>query len=95
MGIFASCPSKSRNEYGKALISFTALEQEAALSAAEHEQLIEYVLPVFGKSVVDVSAPLGDDFAKNKATNAFFDVGSIWCLSHRFHLAVKNVLSEY
>ena len=77
----------------KVLIAFTPLLTEADMSSESHEELLQFVLNVFGKDLRNVICLVGDNCNTNKAFARLCDRPLVGCAAHRFNLAVQGFLS--
>lgn len=62
--------------------------------ANKHITISRFVLDVFGKKEDSVMALRGDNCAVNCAINNKVKISYVECTSHRFQLAVKDVMAE-
>ena len=68
---------------------------ETTLDADEHVGYLSYVLELFGYSFENVVALICDNCNTNKSIANKLSVPLIGCASHRFNLAVQDILSEH
>lgn len=92
VSVFASIPADTPIGYRNVLLAMSPLENEDTQSTDEHYNFIEFVLSVFGKCWNNVVALCGDNCATNKALSRKAGCGFVGCGSHRFNLAVKDML---
>lgn len=90
--LFASFPADNAYGYELRLLSFSPLEDESTLGAEEHINFITYVLSIFGKKWSNVLCLIVDNCSTNKAIADRSSVPLIVCASHRYNLAVKDLL---
>lgn len=95
VGMFATFPSENTNGYEKFLLAFSPMGTEMEFTAIEHYNFIEYVLSVYKKTLENVVAIIADNCDTNKALANLCLVPMIGCASHRYNLAVKDVLVEH
>ena len=95
VGVFATYPATNDVGYEKVLLGFSPMENEASQDAAEHYNYMEYVLEVHGKSYDNVVAIVGDNTSTNKAFARRRGPVFVGCHSHRFNLAVKDILEDH
>lgn len=79
----------------KYLIAFSPLSDETNLSAINHHEFISYVLKLFGKSWNNVTCITADNAAVNKAIADVAQCHFVGCASHRYNLAVNDVLQQH
>lgn len=94
IGIFAVFASNHTHGYSRVLLGLTPLENEQSQSSNEHYELFCFILDLFGKSVDNVVALIGDNCATNRSLSRLFECGFVGCASHRFNLAVKDLMSD-
>lgn len=92
VAIFATYPSEENTGYSSTLLSFSPLGDEKTHSAQEHFNLIEYVTGLFNKSITNIVAVIADNCATNRALSRMVSCGFVGCSSHRYNLAVKDVI---
>lgn len=100
VAIFAAFPSFTSCGYQKFLIAFSPLEEEDRLDADSHYSFMKFALDVYGKSFRNVVCITGDNCANNlrlaKLINEDYpDCQFLGCASHRFQLAVKDILEPH
>ena len=90
VGVFVTFMEKNvRKQF---LIAMSPMEDETTQSAAEHKEFLTKTLRLYGKSLDNVCALIGDNCSTNKALATSCNVPLIGCFSHILNLAVKNVL---
>ena len=62
---FASYTYNNQNGYHTALLGFLPMMSETSFTAADHIELIQYVLSAFNKSLANVVAIFGDNAEVN------------------------------
>lgn len=70
-------------------------ENEECLDSASHKDFLEFVLSIFNKSLENVVCPIGENCATNKAVADLLQTPIVGCYSHRFNLAVGDILGDY
>ncbi len=75
-------------------LAFSPCESENSQSAENHYQFLLFVLELFGKSIENVVALEGDNRSANKAFAIRVGCGFVGCASHRYNLAMKDILQE-
>lgn len=90
--MFSCYKTKLGNEV---ILALSPLEDESNLGAVEHKKLLDFVLPVFNKDMSNVVALIGDIVSTNKSLAVLCGCGFVGCASHRFNLAVKDVLNVH
>lgn len=95
VGFFATYPAENELGFRKHLLGLSPMGDEDSLDASEHYDYVEYVLGVHGKKFNNVVAIICDNTSTNKAfvrrVGSFF----LGCHSHRFNLAMTDILSGY
>ncbi len=96
VAVFATFPSvSSEHGYSKVLLSFSPMGEGDELTAEMHHTFVSDVLHSYGKSWSNVAALVGDNCSTNKLFAKKADCKLIGCASHRFNLAVKDIMSPY
>ena len=95
VGVFASYPAANSQGYNSTLLSFSPLFFETNFTAKDHYQFLEWLLNVYGKTMSDVIAIIGDNAEVNKALSNLCEKPLIRFASHRFSLAVSLFLSDH
>jgi hypothetical protein len=95
IGLYASFPKESVSGYEKVLLAFAPMNDESSLNADEHIKFVEVVLSSYGKWWNNVAALIGDNCSTNRCMARKAQVNFIGCASHRFNLAVKDILAKY
>ena len=95
MGMFATYASKEPNGYSKILLTFSPMGEEESLGAQEHFEFATFVLELYGKTWTNVASLIGDNCPSNKAFANKARKPLVGCASHRFNLAVKDMLEDY
>jgi len=93
VALYASFSSNNDLGFSTALLSFAPLDTETSQSAKAHQKYIEYVLNLYGKSMSNVAAIVGDNCNTNRALAKLCMVGFVGCASHRYNLAYKDLLT--
>lgn len=65
-----------------------------SMATNAHVEFVSFVLDVFQNSWTNVAALIGDNCATNKSFSRQAGCRFIGCASHRFNLAVKDILSQ-
>ena len=94
IGLFASYKDNNKNGYHTALLGLSPMMSETFFTAADHIELIQYVLNVFNKSLTNVVVIIGDDAEVNKSRANLWGIPLIGCASHKFQLAVSCYLGR-
>ena len=71
------------------------MDDETKLNADEHVKFTEIVLSSYGKWWNNIAALIGDNCNTNRSMSKKAMVNFIGCASHRFDLAVKDIMVEY
>ena len=67
---------------------------ETNYAASTHKDLLDWVSELYGKTLDNVVAIIGDNAEVNKALANLCGKPLIGCASHRFNLAIKVILKE-
>ena len=94
LAIFASFETTTSTKYRTRLLAFSPLSNECRLDGEEHVQFIKYVMELFGKSLDDITCLIGDNCSFNNSISLITDIPMIGCASHRFNLAVCDILGH-
>lgn len=92
LAVFASFSSSNQNGYDTRLLTISPIGDECNLNADEHIEFLDFVLKLYGKQWADVVCLVGDNVSTNKSLSNKTGIPLIGCCSHRFNLAVKDVL---
>lgn len=95
VGVFASFPSRNELGYEKVLLALSPFFDEDSQSADAYFEFTEFVLGVYGRNINNVTAMIGDNCKTNKSFVDKTGRGFIGCASHRFNLAVKDLIAEH
>ena len=77
------------------LLAFAPLVAEDNHGAQNYLNLIEHVISLFGKSLSNVVAPLGNNCNTNKFVVWKAKIHFSGCASHRFSLVMKDILMDH
>ena len=95
MAIFVTFPAENELGYSKILLTMSPMGDEDSLSSQEHYDFATYILKLYHKSWENVVCLVGDNCNTNKALADLAHKPLLGCASHRFNLAVKDILEEY
>lgn len=96
VAIFASIPdAESKLGYKSLLLCFSPLTDEESQSADSHIKYFDFILRLYGKSWLNVSAIIGDNCSTNKSIATKTNTKFIGCASHRFNLAMGLYLKQH
>ena len=76
------------------LRAFSPHNNECSLSGSEHVDFFEYVLDLFGKSFNNVLCIISDNCSTNKSIENILRLPLVGGASHRFNLAMQDILKE-
>ncbi|KAG7355610.1 hypothetical protein IV203_000296 [Nitzschia inconspicua] len=94
--VFATFPDPTKeHRYSKVLLSMSPMGDGDNLTAQEHHAFITDILGVYRKSWENVVCLIGENCSTNKATATAASLPLVGCASHRFNLAVKDILKDY
>ena len=94
IGLFASYTYNNQNGCHTALLGFSPMINKTSFTAADHVEVIQYVLSVFNKSLANVVSIIGDNAEVNKFTANLCGIPLIGCASHKFQQAVSRYLDK-
>lgn len=99
LAVFGTYPCHEHEEnngknYSSVLLAVSPLLDETTLTASAHEETISYILSVYDKSWENVVAIIGDNVSTNKALASLVGRFLIGCASHRFNLAVCDIIES-
>ncbi|KAG7354964.1 hypothetical protein IV203_004320 [Nitzschia inconspicua] len=96
VALFATFPDPTKeHRYLKVLLSMSPMGDGDNLTAQEHHAFITDILGVYRKTWANVVCLIGDNCSTNKATATAASLPLVGCASHRFNLAVKDILKDY
>ena len=91
--IFASFTTNCFRGYRVKLLTFSPLSDDCRLDSDEHVDFIKFILNYYGKSLSNVTCVIGDNCNVKKSSNKL-SKPLIGCASHRFNLAVYDIISS-
>lgn len=83
------------NEVRTALLAFTPFEDESTFTATAHQDELESILEVFGKTLDNVVCLVGDNCPVNQKLATDCELPLVGCAAHRFNLEVQAYLDQY
>lgn len=95
LAVFASVPAENEHGFEYFMLTMSPFQDETSLDANEHLEFLTSTLELYGKNWSNVVALVGDNCAVNKSLSTKARVPFIGCASHRFNLAVKDILKEH
>ena len=95
VSVFATFPSSADCGYDRCLLAMSPMDNETSNSSHEHHEFLKYVLSVYNKGLSNVVALVGDNASTNRDFGRLVGPCFVGCHSHRFHLAVKNMLVQH
>ena len=93
--IFSGVSADNGSGYKTYLLGFSPFENEASQSAEKQKLYAEFVLNLFGKNWNNVAALFGYNCNTNKAFATLLDKPLVGSYSHRFNIAVKDLLETH
>ena len=93
--LFAYPDDKSSTGYRTILAGFSPMGDGDSQNADAHITYIEFVLRLFGKWWDNVVAITGDNCATNVAIANKVGIPFVGCASHRFNLAVQDIITTH
>lgn len=94
VGIYASIPDRSQNGYKTILLAFAPLDDETSQDANYHFDYTKWVLEYYQSSFENVTAMTGDNCSTNLSFATKAQAKFVGCASHRFNLAVQDLIEE-
>ena len=94
VAVFATFPVENNIGYEAVFLAFSPFEDDSSQDAAHHLDYVKWVLNYFGKSLENVVAIIGDNCATNLLFSSLAETSFVGFASHRFNLAVKDIISE-
>lgn len=95
VAVFATFPDKTETGFKEICLALSPMENEETQDANEHITFLHFVLSIFQKTMVNVVALIGDNCSVNQSISAKLGIPLIGCASHRFQLAVQEILKDY
>lgn len=92
VSLFTTFTSDAEKGYPSVLLPFSPFEDESSQRTVEQYQLLQYVLNLFGKSLLTFVAFIGGTFATNKSFARMEEVGFVRCEIHCFDIAFQDIL---
>lgn len=88
------CLGLDKKGYESVPLDLRPMEYDTSIDADEHMRLIDFVLLLFTKSVTNIVALIGHSISTKKSLAIKMDRGFVGCASHRFNLAVLDIIAE-
>lgn len=95
VGVFATYPSAKPCGFDSVLLAFAPMGDEDSQNAYEHFEFLEFVLGVYDKSFKNVAALIGDNCNTNRAFSRRVGPVFVGCHSHRYNLALKDIMAGH
>ena len=95
VAIFVSFHADTKVGFEQVMLAFSPMNSETSFRASDHFGFIEWVLGLYGKSLDNVVAVIGDNVSTNQALADMCKKPLIGCASHRFNLAMKKFLDPF
>ncbi|MEM9079038.1 MAG: hypothetical protein AAGC43_18510 [Bacteroidota bacterium] len=95
VGVYATFPSNNSLGYEKILLSCSPMENEDFLDSNEHYEYLKFVLDLYGKNIDSVVEIVGDNCSTNRCMSRIIGPIFVGCHSHRFNLALKDIISKH
>lgn len=93
--MFALLFFKDLCRYGSALLRFSQYQEESPMNVPSHVEFFKFDVSVFDKNMENVMCPVNDNCDNSKAAENMLGKPSIGCRSHRFNVAVLDILQNY
>ena len=93
LAVFASLSTENENGYSNRLLTLSPMGNECSLSAQKHYDFLNHILGLYSNSWSNVDCLIGDNVSTNKCIANYAGLPLIGCSSHRFNLAVRDILS--
>lgn len=92
IAVFATFPSDNHCGYSARLLTVSPIGDECSLNADDHIDFLKYILELYGKTWSNVIALVGDNVSVNKSISNKTGKPLIGCASHRYNLAVRDII---
>ncbi len=93
--MFATYTDSTQNlGYSSALLGMSTFEIEDSQRTNAHHGYLTFVLETFNRSVSNVAAIIGDNCNFNHSLANKMNVGFMGCSSHRYNLAIKDIMAD-
>lgn len=92
VGVLATFPSEKPCGFDSKLLALAPMGNEDSQNADDHFEFLEFVLGVFGKSFSNVAVLIGDNCNTNRAFSRRVGPIFVGCHSHRYNLALKDIM---
>lgn len=94
IAVFATFSSSNELGYDSVLLGFGPFENETSLGTSELYKYLSFTLSIYKKTWDNVTAVVGDNCSVNKSLANRLTCGFIGCSSHRFNLAVLDIIKS-
>lgn len=94
LAIFATYPAETTDGYQTVLLTFSPMGDETKLDAEEQVKFIHKTLSFYKKGIDNIICVIADNCPVNKRTARLISVPMVGCASHRFNLAVMDIVGE-
>ncbi len=95
VGVYASFPEDSSQGYKLVLLAFSLLEEETIQNTDNLYEFFYFVLDLFNATAENVVALVDDNCSTNKLLSRKLGINLVSCVSHRYALAMKDLLVLY
>eukprot|EP00171_Calliarthron_tuberculosum_P004916 IDg4916t1 len=95
LGVFATFSGTNGTGFERVLLTFSPMGDETRLDAEEHKEFLTFTLSLYGKNWSNVVALVGDNCSVNKKVSRISNTPLVGCASHRFNLAVMDIVKEH
>lgn len=95
LGVFATFAAGNKEGYERVLLTFSPMGDETSLTAEEHKAFLTFILGIYNRSWHNVVALVGDNCNTNKCISRLTNTPLVGCASHRFNLAVMDIIREH
>ncbi len=92
VALFGTFPAETKKGYDKLLLVFSQFDVETSQDSDNHLEFVTFVLSVFQKSLENVVVFVGENSSTNKALSKKSSIEFVGCPSHRFNLAMKEII---
>ncbi len=92
VAIYAPFSSDNKSGCKLVLLAFSLFENETSQGASDHREFITLVLELYVKPVDNLVALVGDNCYTKRTLASSKVVGFVGCASHRYNLAMKDLL---
>ena len=95
LAIFATFPKDNEQGYEERLLTLSPMSDEITLCANQHHEFLTYTLHLYNSSWSNVVCLIGDNIQTNKALANKVRLPFLKSATHRFNLAMNDILKAH